>query len=83
MMKGSTMLPCRSDRYIFTTGVIAGCLLATASLGQSYDATIADRPTQRDENSIGGTFKFGAATIDLSYFSISDRLDRQSDSHQP
>ena len=73
------MLPYRSDRYVFTTVLVAGFLLATASWSQSYDATIADRPAQRDEISIGGKFKLGDATIDFTRMSISDRLDRYSD----
>ena len=72
------MLPHRPDRYIFPTVLAAGCILATAGWGQSYDASIADRPTQRDEISIGGKFKFGAATIDLNHMSLSDWPDRQS-----
>ena len=73
------MLPCRSDRYIFAPVLVAGCFLAAASLSQSYEAAIDDRPAQRDEVSIGGKFKLGAATIVLSHMSISDRLDRYSD----
>ena len=79
MMKGNTMLPCRSDHYIFTTAIIAGYFLATVSWSQSYDATTVDWPTQRNEFSIGGKLNFGAATIDLNHMSIPDGLDRQSE----
>ena len=57
------MLPYRSDRYIFTPVLVAGCFYATAVLGQSFEATNPDGPAQRDEVSIGGKFKFGDATM--------------------
>jgi len=73
------MLPYRSDRYIFTTAFIAAGFLATAGWSQSFDATIADRPAQREEISIGGKFNLGAATIDLNHLSLSDRPDRETE----
>ncbi len=76
------MLPCRSNHYFFTTAIIAGCLFATASWGQSYfsaQPAFAEPPTQRDDISIGAKFKFGAASLDLNHISLFDRLDRQHD----
>lgn len=73
------MLPCRSEHYIFPAAIVAACVLAPASWGQSHGVTIAEQPPQRNETSIGGSFKFGAATIDLNHLSLSERLDRQSD----
>jgi len=73
------MLPCRSDRYIFTTALVAVFFSAAAGWGQSFDAAGADRPAQQDEISVGGKFNLGATTFDLNYMSPSDRLDRESE----
>lgn len=73
------MLPYRFDRYIFAAALVAGCLFASTSWSQSFDATPPDRSAQSDDISIGGKFKFGAATIDLNHISVFEKLDRQSE----
>lgn len=73
------MLPCRSDRYVFAPVLVAGCFFATAGLSQSYEATFDNQPVQRDDVSIGGKVRLGAATIDLSHITKSDGLGRFSD----
>jgi hypothetical protein len=73
------MLPCRSDSFIITAALAAGCLMATAGWAQSielHDTAVTGQSAPRDDESVGTKFELGPATIDINHLSLPKRTDR-------